>query len=1152
MPYKFITLFLLFGLLSINAANAVATTNSSASGVGFDTLPSGTTAQRPPPAEGKIRDNTTLGAVEVYISGAWKTLQAGVVNMLNGGTGLSVNSTTATNLGLLTYSNIIGHYSMLDCDSNWPNEAETAAGTSLQNCLLKTQRMAILAGAARQSNLGLAPCIEFDVIGASPNLSTSIVVPRYVCYNPRNTPIRDGSSGTAASNWTGDTTTKSLANLYEPNFIFPPTGIQHGSMINHLNSNGSDGGSGPFYGKTWRVMTMTIASGGTGFVGGETCTMANGDPTSPSAGATFTVATASGGAAATLTYAPSRWATQTGQYYLPPFQQAQQWTSVNGWDGHDSFHPVVFDGSGNYRAACSGAGASLTITPTWWPDWCDGTNGCTASTIYDGDFANFSPSTGYLEHIVAVQSRQSTSALYGKTRAFAVDAYDIEIGRIQTGGASIGFQLNGSDARVDWVNDVGSAIQFKMRGGGSLHVANAVWDTPVDSVASDAHAADIDNCQGCSVASFTAFHNANSGATMGNQQVRLGSDLTVSDATHQNTNLILNGQFYSDAVTPSGTLAAFYCAYTVDGKLNGTVSNLNSSGTARASQYNILGQNSATCGSSVVLTGTLNNQPTNDIFNGTNGGWMAYDPQKAWYAWPSIVKFASRTAPVFAFTNTSSSDINYIQVSGGLTTVNPLITALSKSGGDTNVALGMTSTGSGNINFYTEASAVRQAAVKDVASAVNYLTFSGSATGLAPTLGVAGTDGTIGLNLAPSSGNVNIATGLLTFGGVQIAASNLSNGTTGTGAVTLAASPTHTGTVTGVSSTWSGAVAIGTTTQTAGTALDMGSTTGAVLMPVGTTGQEPTGAVGMIRYNSTTNSFEGYSGASPAWGAIGGSGSSQWTTSGSNIYFATGNVSIGTTANSQPLQVVGRTQTDQFALSGTAFSGATWTTSSSIFNIPAIAVADTTGSGAVTTKGIYTINAPTMTSTSSQTITNLATLYIDIPVASTNVTASNKFGLFVNGSASLGQLTANNVNVNNSGVAANGIYRPATNTLGFSTNSTAIMALGTAGLSLGTSYVSTAAPTNGAIIQGNVAIGSSATPRNSSALDVTGIINAGGVIIRNAYTVSTLPSTAGAGKVTGAMAYVTDAVACTFLATLTGGGSTYCPVGYNGTAWVGE
>jgi hypothetical protein len=48
------------------------------------------------------------------------------------------------------------------------------------------------------------------------------------------------------------------------------------------------------------------------------------------------------------------------------------------------------------------------------------------------------------------------------------------------------------------------------------------------------------------------------------------------------------------------------------------------------------------------------------------------------------------------------------------------------------------------------------------------------------------------------------------------------------------------------------------------------------------------------------------------------------------------------------------------------------------------------------------------------------------------------------------------------------------------------------------------------------------------------------------YTVATLPS----GSI-GSIAYVTDAVACTFLAALTGSGSTVCPVFYNGTAWVG-
>jgi hypothetical protein len=49
-----------------------------------------------------------------------------------------------------------------------------------------------------------------------------------------------------------------------------------------------------------------------------------------------------------------------------------------------------------------------------------------------------------------------------------------------------------------------------------------------------------------------------------------------------------------------------------------------------------------------------------------------------------------------------------------------------------------------------------------------------------------------------------------------------------------------------------------------------------------------------------------------------------------------------------------------------------------------------------------------------------------------------------------------------------------------------------------------------------------------------------------AYTVATLPT----GKPAGTLAYVTDAIAPTYLGTLTGGGSIITPVFYNGSAWV--
>ena len=71
----------------------------------------------------------------------------------------------------------------------------------------------------------------------------------------------------------------------------------------------------------------------------------------------------------------------------------------------------------------------------------------------------------------------------------------------------------------------------------------------------------------------------------------------------------------------------------------------------------------------------------------------------------------------------------------------------------------------------------------------------------------------------------------------------------------------------------------------------------------GTTAQRPgSPAVGMFRYNTTTNEFEGYSGSSPAWGSIGGSGGATGT--GTDTTFlnfgqtVTGSYSIPASTNS--------------------------------------------------------------------------------------------------------------------------------------------------------------------------------------------------------------------------------------------------------------
>ena len=76
------------------------------------------------------------------------------------------------------------------------------------------------------------------------------------------------------------------------------------------------------------------------------------------------------------------------------------------------------------------------------------------------------------------------------------------------------------------------------------------------------------------------------------------------------------------------------------------------------------------------------------------------------------------------------------------------------------------------------------------------------------------------------------------------------------------------------------------------------TSTGALLISKGTTGQQPgSPSTGMIRYNTTNNQFEGYSGSSPAWKSIGGSALSNDTSTTSNLYPTFAGATTGTAEN---------------------------------------------------------------------------------------------------------------------------------------------------------------------------------------------------------------------------------------------------------------
>lgn len=97
--------------------------------------------------------------------------------------------------------------------------------------------------------------------------------------------------------------------------------------------------------------------------------------------------------------------------------------------------------------------------------------------------------------------------------------------------------------------------------------------------------------------------------------------------------------------------------------------------------------------------------------------------------------------------------------------------------------------------------------------------------------------------------------------------------------------------------TWSGST-LGITGALSASADSSFTSTGALLISKGTTAEQPgTPVTGMMRYNSTTNQFEGYSGSIPAWKSIGGSALSNDTSTATNLYPVFASATTGTAEN---------------------------------------------------------------------------------------------------------------------------------------------------------------------------------------------------------------------------------------------------------------
>lgn len=126
-----------------------------------------------------------------------------------------------------------------------------------------------------------------------------------------------------------------------------------------------------------------------------------------------------------------------------------------------------------------------------------------------------------------------------------------------------------------------------------------------------------------------------------------------------------------------------------------------------------------------------------------------------------------------------------------------------------------------------------------------------------------------------------------------------------------------------------GTVVISDTQDLTVTGYPQFNTTGALKVPVGTDAQRPTAATGQIRFNSTSNAFEGYNGTT--WGTLGGglpaSGSfTDLTITGNLTVTSTGAVRLasGTTAQRPGSATAGMIRFNTETGSFEGFNGTAW------------------------------------------------------------------------------------------------------------------------------------------------------------------------------------------------------------------------------------
>jgi hypothetical protein len=205
-------------------------------------------------------------------------------------------------------------------------------------------------------------------------------------------------------------------------------------------------------------------------------------------------------------------------------------------------------------------------------------------------------------------------------------------------------------------------------------------------------------------------------------------------------------------------------------------------------------------------------------------------------------------------------------------------------------------------------------------------------------------------------------TGITSFGTGVATALGINTGSSGAFVVNGGALGTpSSGTVTNLTGTASINIngTVGATTATTGafttltaTADSSFTSTGALTISKGTTGERPSPVSGMLRFNTTSTEFEGYNGT--AWASVGGAALVNDTSTASNLFplFATATSGTAATLNTSNAKLLYKPSTGEFQMSAPVASNGIVVNSQTVATSYTIAAGQSAmSSGPVTLSG---------------------------------------------------------------------------------------------------------------------------------------------------------------------------------------------------------